>query len=226
MLSPHEFYLKHIGIVRDVDGVWPGECWDLFAGFCLDAGYPVFNCTTTLYVKDIWNNRKTSGILKYFDEVTDLSKLQDGDWVVWGECTACPLSHIAMFRKDNGNGTGIFLGQNQNGSKAANQISLPYAGILGALRPKCYVTRNKCPFANSGAVKALYDGIRVRTTPSTKTGDTGIVYNADSPVLYYFDIVLADGWYWAKYYRAMGGIGYCALCSEDGKTVYWKQIVV
>lgn len=220
MMTPHEFYTKHINKANDVDGYYGAQCWDLFAKFCLDAKYPVFNCTSSGYVKDIWNFRHKSGILKYFDEVP-ANKMQDGDWAIWGNCSACPDSHIAMFRKDNGNGTGIFLGQNQGGRMAATQVNLPYKGILGALRPKCYV--KKCPFKNKGAVRALYDGIRVRTEPSVSKGDTGLHYDTNG-VLYYNSIVLKDGWYWAKYKRYNGGTGYCALCSEDGKTVYWKQI--
>lgn len=220
MLKPQEFVNKYINKATDVDKYYGAQCWDMFARFNLEAGYPVFNCTSSGYVKDIWNLRKSSGILKYFEEVP-VNKMQDGDWVIWGECAACPYSHIAMFRKDNGNNTGTFFGQNQGGRQAASQINIPYAGILGALRPKCYV--KKCNFKSSGAVKALYDGICVRTEPTVKKADTGLRYDTGG-VLYYYDIVLNDGWYWAKYKRYNGGTGYCALCSEDGKTVFWKQV--
>lgn len=223
MLKPQEYVNKYLGKSTDVDGCYGGQCWDSFARFNLEVGYPVFNCTTSMYVKDIWNDRKTSGILKYFDEVTDLSKLQDGDWVIWDECRIAPKSHIAMFRRYTSANRGIFFGQNQGGSTVANEMDLPFEGILGALRPKCYVKKNNCPFKNSGAVKALYDGIRVRTEPTVKKADTGLRYDAGG-VLYYYDIVLNDGWYWAKYKRYNGGTGYCALCSADGKTVYWKQV--
>lgn len=81
-----------------------------------------------------------------------------------------------------------------------------------------------CPFKSSGAVKAIVDGIRVRTTPSTSQGDTGIKYNTNSNPLYYNRIVAADGWYWAEYDRSVGGKGYCALCKTDGTSVYWKQV--
>lgn len=223
MITPQEFTNKYINKGTDVDGYFGAQCWDLFARFDLEAGYPVFNCTSSGYVKDIWNLRKTSGILKYFDEVTDLSKLQDGDWCIWTNCATAPYSHIAMFRKHTSKNRGVFFGQNQAGKQAGSEIDLPFDGIMGALRPKCYVVRNTCPFASKGAVQALYNGIRVRTEPSTKKGDTGLKYDTNG-VLYYYDIVLNDGWYWAKYRRYNGGTGYCALCSEDGKTIYWKQI--
>lgn len=229
MRTPQEFRNEVIGKAFDQDGAFKYQCWDgadknrVWLNQHNGLGCPQINCTDSGYVRDIWNQRHKSGILNYFIEVP-VNAMQDGDWAIWGRCAACPDSHIAIFRRDNGNGTGLFLGQNQAGTYAFSEVNIPYAGLLGALRPKCYVKKNNCPFTNSGTVKALYDGIRVRTSPSTKTGDTGIRYNANSPVLNYDDIVLNDGWYWAKYKRYNGGTGYCALCSEDGKTVYWKQV--
>lgn len=85
------------------------------------------------------------------------------------------------------------------------------------------VSENKCPFKSSGTVKALYDNIRVRTSPSTKTGDTGLVYNKGM-ILNYSSVVTGDGWYWAKYKRSNGGTGYCALCKTNGSSKYWKQV--
>ena len=223
MMTPNEFYKKYNGKGTDVDGCHSVQCWDLFARFDLDAGYPVFNCTSSGYVKDIWNNRKKSGILKYFDEVTDPSKMQDGDWAIWGNCDIAPDSHIAMFRKHTSKNRGVFFGQNQGKTRAANEMDLPFTGLLGALRPKCYVKKNACPFTKKGVVKAIVDGIRVRTSPSTKKGDTGLKYNKGG-VLYYDSITLKDGWYWAKYKRSNGKTGYCALCDKNGKNKYWKQI--
>lgn len=83
---------------------------------------------------------------------------------------------------------------------------------------------NTCPYKSKGAIKALYDGIRVRTTPSLSKGDTGITYNTNSSVLYYNRIVEAEGWYWAEYDRANGGHGYVGLCKLDGTNKYWKQV--
>lgn len=85
------------------------------------------------------------------------------------------------------------------------------------------VSESKCPYKSSGTVEALYDKIRVRTSPSTKKGDTGLVYNKGM-ILNYRKIVKADGWYWAEYERSNGGIGYCALCKENGSSKYWKQV--
>lgn len=220
MKTPHEFYQERINKSVDVDGYYGAQCWDLFAYFCKCAGYPIFNCTTSGYVKDIWNNRNYTGILNYFD-VVSVNAMQDGDWVIYGNCDYAPYSHIAMFRKYNGDGSIVMLGQNQAGKQPASQVNAPIKGIVGVLRPKCYVSA--CKFKASGTVQALYDDIRVRTEASTSKGDTGLVYNAGMK-LNYISIVESAGWYWAKYIRSKGGFGYCALQTVDGKTVYWKQV--
>lgn len=134
-MTPHEFYLKYNGKTVDVDGYYGGQCWDAYAKYCIENNIPYFHCTTSGYVKDIWNNRKTSGILKYMDEVSP-NAMQDGDVAIWTNCTACPYSHIAIFRKDNGNGTGVFLGQNQSAGQIVNQENITYTGIMGAFRIK------------------------------------------------------------------------------------------
>lgn len=168
MVSPQQFIDAQIGKTVDVDGYYGPQCWDLFAFFCQEAGYPVFNCTTTGFVKDIYNDRYESGILNYFD---DVSVMQKGDWCVWGNSPATPFSHIAMFVQDNGNGTGLFFGQNQ-GSPVANVTSIPYAGSLGALRPHCYidtpVVKNRIGYQvhmkDIGWGSMVYDGEMAGTT--------------------------------------------------------------
>lgn len=226
MLSPHEFYLKYNGTSTDIDGAAGVQCVDLWKLFLKELGVP--NPTKPLggtgYAKEIWNRRVAQGYMNYFVEAS-VNDLRDGDWCVWGNCDACPSSHVAMFRLDNGNGTGIFLGQNQ-GSKKVNQINLPYAGIIGVLRPKVYVTTSACPFKKSGTVEAIETNIRVRTAPSLSKGDTGLRYQPGERLIYY-DVVEADGWYWAKYTRSLNGAsgtGYCALCKTDSTSKFWKQV--
>ena len=224
MITPHEYYLSVNGKKIDMDGAYGGQCWDLYAHYMKTLGYKYANCTTTGYVKDIWNNRKTNGMLDSCIEVS-VNELQDGDIAVWGNCDACPKSHIAIFRKDNGNGTGIFLGQNQSG-QYVDQKSFTYTGIIGVFRPKCYIVKNTCPFKKSGTVEAIETNIRVRTAPSLSKGDTGLRYQPGERLIYN-DVVEADGWYWAKYTRTLNGAsgtGYCALCKTDGSSKYWKQV--
>lgn len=141
-ISGHEFYLKTIGKKIDVDGAYGNQCvdlWNYYNKLVNDGTY--INCQPSGYAYSLFENRANNGVLKYFD-VVDLKNIQDGDWVIWGKGSKpCPSSHVAMFRKDNGNGTGIFLGQNQDGKlSAVDQRSISYSGIIGVLRSKAAPT--------------------------------------------------------------------------------------
>lgn len=137
------FYNEFLGKGTDTDGVYDVQCVDLIKAFLAKAGYP--NPTRAIggtgYAKEIWNRRHELGYDDYFDYV---QVMEPGDWCVWDNCSACPESHVAMFIKDNGNGTGQFLGQNQSYSNSpADVITLPYAGSLGALRYKGYIKESE-----------------------------------------------------------------------------------
>lgn len=213
-----------IGKTFDIDKAYGSQCWD-FVMYVMEKYYKGkrINCTTTGYVKDIANNRKTNGILKYCDDVGLEATLKPGDICVWGECKATPLSHIALYDYDEGQDKVYFLGQNQAGGQKVTSERIDVSGIIGVFRPKKGPEEEpKCPFKKSGRIKAQYDGIRVRTNPTTKKGDTGNVYNKGM-TLNYSDIVSGDGWYWAKYTSYSGKTHYVALCKTDGTSVYWKQ---
>lgn len=129
-ISPSEFESRVIGKSFDVDGYYGCQCWDLFGAFCQMEKIPVFNCTTTGYVKDIWNNRYKSGILKYFDIVSG-KKYQNGDWVVFPTSySVTPYSHIGMYWN------GKLLAQNQNGKRYANLMNIDFSKSMGGLRFK------------------------------------------------------------------------------------------
>lgn len=107
----------------------------------IDLGYKAIHCTTSGFAKDIWNNRKTNGILNYCNEVT---VMQPGDIAVFREVAGVtPYSHIAIFDHDAGGGYGWFLGQNQGGVNGAfNLCKLPYSATFDtAFRPKCFVNQ-------------------------------------------------------------------------------------
>ena len=142
MPTPHEFYLQVIGKAFDEDGVYGVQCVDGFKAFCrLVLGWNIGKtaiCNPTKYATSIWDNFERLGFNKYFDKVP-ANQMVDGDWAIWQKGSRpCPYSHVAMFRKDNGNGTGVFLGQNQNGARAFNQVNISYSGLRGAFRPKIY----------------------------------------------------------------------------------------
>ena len=139
--TPHEYYLEVIGKRFDEDGVYGCQCVDGFKHFCRTQLGLILGsiCNPTGYATSIWDNYEKLGLDKYFDKV-DANNLVDGDWAIWGMNAkpSCPYSHVAMFRLDNGNGTGIFLGQNQFGHPEYTQVNIYYNGLRGGLRPKIY----------------------------------------------------------------------------------------
>lgn len=142
MATPHQYYLSVIGKRFDEDGVYGCQCVDGFKHFCrTQLGFNISHksiCSGTGYATSIWDNFDKLGLGKYFDKVAP-NKMVDGDWAIWSiGSRSCPKSHVAMFRKDNGNGTGIFLGQNQLGHPEFTQVNIFYDGLRGGLRPKIY----------------------------------------------------------------------------------------
>ena len=143
-MTAHQYYLSVINKRFDEDGAWGVQCVDGFKHFCRTVvGYNISKlsiCSPTGYATSIWDNFEKLGLNKYFDKVPS-NQMVDGDWAIWQTGSKpCPSSHVAMFRKDNGNGTGIFLGQNQAGRREYTQINISYSGVRGGLRPKCYHT--------------------------------------------------------------------------------------
>lgn len=140
-----DFYNSHLNGGYDYDGYYGWQCWDGYAEYCSWLGYPYANCTSSGYVKDIWLNRYSNGMLNNFVEV---STMQPGDIAIFKEVAAwTPYSHVAIFHGDAGNGYGWFFGQNQNspitnprGGSAFNLMKLPYSATYDtAFRPKCFV---------------------------------------------------------------------------------------
>lgn len=134
MPSYSEFYNMVLGRAYDIDGYYGAQCWDGYAKYAQYLGQPICHCTTSGYVKDIWNNRRSNGILNYNSEV---NILKQGDIVVFKESSATPLSHIAIFHGDIDGTYGYFLGQNQGGANGAfNLVRLPYSATFDtAFRP-------------------------------------------------------------------------------------------
>lgn len=138
--SPIDYYNLVIGKKFDMDGMYGCQCVDGFKHFCnvvyeLNLGSI---CSPTGYAASIWDNAERLGLLEYFDKVAS-NEMVDGDWAIWDTGSrSCPYSHVAMFRCDNGNGTGLFLGENQLGHPEFTEINIYYDGIRGALRPKVF----------------------------------------------------------------------------------------
>lgn len=213
MLTGMNFYYKYATTKIDVDGYYGAQCWDLFAKFCLDNDVPVINCTDSGYVKDLVNQKKSNGILKSFNEV---EIMEVGDWAVFGEYPLTPYSHVAMYIGDVDGKCGHFFGQNQG----AKIITLPYDTIIGAFRLKKKEWTPSIP--NKGTVKAMYDGIIVRTTPDNKKGNTGDWYDKGMS-LSYDSIVNKNGRYWLSYVSSKTGKRhYVSYAKEDGSEIFWR----
>lgn len=125
-----------LGKSYDVDGYYGAQCWD-FVNYVFKNYYygSVIHCGITGYVKDIANQKSTNGILNFMTDIGLNTILKPGDVCIWGNCTACPDSHIAIYDHDDNKGNVYFLGQNQ-GATYVNVIKISTAGIIGCFRPK------------------------------------------------------------------------------------------
>ena len=175
MATPHEYYLSVIYKSFDEDGIYGTQCVDGFRHFCRTVlGYNIKGalCNPTGYAHSIWDNYESLGLNKYFDKVPS-NQMVDGDWAIWAKGSrTCPDSHVAMFRKDNGNGTGIFLGQNQYGSKVYTQQNFSYDGIRGALRPKIYHQPTPAPKPTRGKINYTGHVQNIGWQAQVKDGET------------------------------------------------------
>lgn len=179
------FKSKWMNKGTDVDGAYGWQCWDFYAQWCRENGVPFANCTVSGYVKDLWEQRRTNGILKYFDEV---EIMEEGDVAVFKEVAGwTPVSHVALFDHDAGGGFGWFFGQNQGsqltnpaGGSSANLVKLPYSATYPtAFRLKKKATQAKPQGGNTTvAVPAkningeIYSGLITGVDPNAMNSDS------------------------------------------------------
>lgn len=131
-----EFRTATLGRYIDVDGYYGPQCWDEYAKYCQHLGVPFANCTVTGYVMDIWNNRASNGMLKYFDEVK-FDQFKPGDVIVFQPRGQTPLSHIGICASTNHTGQVLVLGQNQGNGGAVCEVWLPLTDSYPTVfRPK------------------------------------------------------------------------------------------
>ena len=118
------------------------QCVTLYKEFLKKAGYPDPGRAIggSGGAREIWYRRIVLGYDQYFnfEQVG-----RPGDWFIWdsvyGWWEGVYYGHVAMLIKDNGNGTGQFLGMNQAYSKAPASIqTLTYNGSCGVLHFKGY----------------------------------------------------------------------------------------
>lgn len=168
----------------NIDGYAGYQCWDGYAKYCQYLGVPYANCTTSGYVKDIWTNRHTNGMLQNFDEV---STMEPGDIAVFKvDSDWTPYSHIAIFDSDAGGGYGWFLGQNQggkyshpDGGSSFNLVKLPYYTTFDtAFRPKKTVAKQSKKESTTPKTKSIEgaDMYFTFTVDGDKNWNKGTVY--------------------------------------------------
>ena len=182
MPNYQEFKNQVLGRAYDIDGYYGAQCWDGYAKYAQYLGQPICHCTSSGYVKDIWNLRGSNGILNYNSEV---NILQAGDIVVFRECSATPLSHIAIFDSDAGGGYGNFLGQNQGAAGGAfNIVRLPYSATFDtAFRPNQFAENALDHLqAETGVATLTYDNIQARL--NSPTGSVVRKYMAGDQITY------------------------------------------
>lgn len=205
-----------LGKSIDIDGWYGAQCWD-FVAYVMQHYYggKAIHCGLTGYVKDIANQRKTNGILNFCKDIGLKATLQPGDICVWGNCTACPDSHIAIYDHDNGQDAVYFLGQNQ-GARKVTVARIPVTGIIGVFRPntiagegegaakktaKPQTVLNQIP-ANFHKENATFtvtvDKIKIRQAPSLAGKDTGLTYDKGMSVNY-DGYVIREGYVWISW---------------------------
>ena len=137
-----QFKNKYLGKTVDVDGMYGGQCVDLFNAWNRDYNGTYINCQPSGYARSIAENKKNNGILKYFQE-TAVNNMIPGTVVVYGICDFAPVSHVCFFIKDNGNGTYQALQQNTNNRQYVTIDNNPYNGIIGAFIPNQILEEKK-----------------------------------------------------------------------------------
>ena len=156
------FINKTKGKKIDVDGLYGGQCVDLFNYWNKLYNNVYINCRPSGYARSLAENKKNNGILKYFKE-TAVNNMIKGTVVVYGKCKFAPDSHVCFFIKDNGNGTFQALQQNYNGKQYVTINNNPYSGIIGAFIPKQLIKgANNSNNASKKADQVLYKGSKVQ----------------------------------------------------------------
>lgn len=203
----YEYRKKMLGKTVDIDSAYGCQCWDGYADYCSYNGFNPSHCTSSGYVKDIWLNRQSNGMLNNCVEIT---QLQPGAITVFKEVpNVTPYSHIAIYDSDINGVYGRFLGTNQGGANGAyNVVSLPYSATYEtAFIPKSLIVSenaitilNEKPNDFIDEYGTFYPNctIKVRCAPSLKGDVTGLYYQKNMYVNY-DGFVKRDGYIWISW---------------------------
>lgn len=241
--SYQEFKNMVLGKAFDVDGWYSAQCWDGYAYYMQYLGLNPAWCTSTGYVQDIYTNMDSNGMKEQCDLVYNL---QAGDIVVFPVNSVTPLSHVAIFDSDAGNGYGNFLGQNQrsaNSSGSAFSIDkMPYSATYHyAFRPKIFAQQQQQqaqpkpqpeqkPSQKPVKVKdetatfeSLVNGLGVRDFPSAKAELSHRVAELNKGDRVTYDSVYnCDNKRWVSYIGFSGNRRYVCIRDYKSGDVYGK----
>ena len=156
-----DFINKTKGKKIDVDGLYGGQCVDLFNYWNKLYNDVYINCRPSGYARSLAENKNNNGILKYFKE-TAVNNMIEGTVVVYGKCKFAPDSHVCFFIKDNGNGTYQALQQNYNGKQYVTINNNPYEGIIGAFIPNQLIQNANNSNNASYVDQIIYKGSKVK----------------------------------------------------------------
>ena len=156
-----DFINKTKGKKIDVDGLYGGQCVDLFNYWNKLYNDVYINCQPSGYARSLAENKNNNGILKYFKE-TAVNNMIEGTVVVYGKCKFAPQSHVCFFIKDNGNGTFQALQQNYNGKQYVTINNNPYTGIIGAFIPNQLIQDANNGNNASKVDQIIYKGSKVK----------------------------------------------------------------
>lgn len=188
-------------------GGYYNQCVTLFKEFLKKAGYP--NPGRAIGgsggAREIWYRRDLLGYVDYFN----FEQIgHPGDWFIWnsvyGWYKGEYYGHVAMLIKDNGNGTGQFLGMNQGTNLSpANIQTLTYNGSCGVLHYKGYsnptsgsgiTVFNAANLVSEHAIATLtVDSVAIRE--GSPTGNVLKRVNKGYQFEYYYKVV-ANGHRW------------------------------
>lgn len=209
-ISPQAFYNRTYGKMFDVDG-FPAynkyQCWDGMAECCRANNVPlaVIYCGNTGYAQDIWDRRKYSNILNYFDEV-EAPDFKNGDWVIFPfSYHMTPKSHVCMYWN------GQAYGQNQGGKKYFNLADwLDFNYALGGFRLKQWETVNTLRIGSGSVlydqfagqdiqIRGFADGhkitlISAKTNGKVNGNDVQLIENIDDADHVYYSKLNANRW--------------------------------
>lgn len=206
----YNYRQKMMGRIVDHDGAYGCQCWDGNYDYDKYLGFVGPHCTSSGYVKDIWLNRKTNGMLNNCIEITNLVP---GAIVVFKEVpNITPYSHIAIFDSDVNGSCGRFFGTNQGGKNGGYNIAVfPYSAMYAtAFLPKALILPdveeekqdilNYIPSDFHSEIGTFYPRytIKIRRAPSLKGKDTGLYYTNGMHVQY-DGYVKREGYCWVSW---------------------------